>query len=132
MLHTLIVEDEFTSRMILNTLLLPLGPCDVAWNGQEALEAFSAAMRADRYGLVCLDINMPGDRDGHAVLKAIREIERAAGVTPLNRVKVIMTTASRDPESITGAFRSECDAYLIKPIDRTTLRSKLLHLGLVA
>jgi hypothetical protein len=34
MTHTLTVEDavedEFTSRMILNTLLLPLGPCDIA------------------------------------------------------------------------------------------------------
>jgi two-component system, chemotaxis family, chemotaxis protein CheY len=130
MLHTLIVEDEFTSRKILNALLAPLGSCDAAANGSEALQAFADAMRrGTRYHLVCLDITMPGS-DGHAVLKEIREMEQAAGLGGLDRVKVIMTTASRDRQNIMGAFRSECDAYLVKPIDKTALMSKLSELGL--
>ena len=40
MLHTLIAEDELTSRKVLNALLAPLGTCDLATNGKEALEAF--------------------------------------------------------------------------------------------
>lgn len=124
MIQTLIVEDEFTSRMILNTLLLPLGPCHVAWNGQEAVDAFAAAARRGApYGLVCLDIHMPGEMNGHAVLKALRDMERAAGLDRPRRAKVIMTTAARDPESITDAFRAECDAYLMKPIEKVALRA---------
>ncbi len=45
MLHTLIAEDEFTSRKILSNLLAPLGPCDIAMNGKEALEAFAGPCR---------------------------------------------------------------------------------------
>jgi two-component system, chemotaxis family, chemotaxis protein CheY len=133
MLHTLIVEDEFTGRMILSTLLLPHGRCDVARDGREALEAFAAALESgERYGLVCLDINMPGELDGHAVLRAIREMERGAGLASAQRVKVVMTSASGDAEDVVGAFRSECDAYLVKPIDRVALHSKLSQLGLLA
>ena len=131
MLRTLIVEDEFTSRMILNTLLLRLGRCDVAVNGKEAIEAFAAALKEGTgYHLVCLDITMPG-MDGHAVLKEIRQMERAAGLGSSQGVKVIMTTA-HDQGSIAGASRSKCDAFLLKPIAKTALMSKLSELGLLA
>ena len=132
MLHTLIAEDELTSRKVLNALLAPLGTCDLATNGKEALEAFAAALKHGiHYDLVCLDITMP-DMDGHAVLGAIREMERAKGLDETNRAKVIMTTASGDRESIAGAFRSKCDAYIIKPIGKSALMWKLSSLGLHA
>ncbi len=131
MIRTLIVEDEFTSRMILNALFAKLGPCDVAMNGREALEAFATAMKGTHYELLCLDISMPG-MDGHAVLKEVRGMERAAGIGRLDRVKVIMTTASRDRRDVVDAFRSECDGYLVKPIDKIGLISKLSNLGLHA
>jgi two-component system chemotaxis response regulator CheY len=133
MLRTLIVEDEFTSRMILNALLMPLGRCDTVRSGDEAVKAFAAAMRAGtRYDLVCLDISMPGALDGQGVLKEIRDLERDAGLGGLSRSKVIMTTASRDRHDIMDAFRSEADAYLIKPIEKAALLSKIHDLGLVA
>ncbi len=129
MLHTLIVEDEFTSRKFLNAVLTKLGPCDIAWNGKEAVEGFAAAVkRGTPYDLVCLDIIMPV-MDGHAVLKEIREIERAAGMDC--RVKVIMTTAFQDQVDIAGALPSECDGYLFKPIETAALMSKLSELGLL-
>jgi len=130
MLRTMIVEDEFTSRKILNAMLRPLGPCDVAADGQEALTAFGAALKeGERYDLMCLDITMP-DMSGREVLKKIREMEEAAGVGGLDRVKVIMTTASDDRENIMGSFRSECDAYLVKPIELDRLMSTIGSLGL--
>ena len=129
MLHTLIAEDELTSRKVLNAFLAPLGTCDIATNGREAVETFAAAMKcATPYDLVCLDITMP-DMDGHAVLGAIREIERASGLGEANRAKVIMTSASGDRESIADAFRSKCDAYIIKPIGKSALMWKLSSLG---
>jgi len=130
MLRSIIVEDEFTSRKILNAMLGPLGPCDIAVNGHEALAAFGAALEAgEHYDLMCLDITMP-DMSGREVLRSIREMEEAAGVGGLDRVKVIMTTASDDRETIMASFRSECDAYLIKPIAHDRLMSTIGTLGL--
>jgi len=129
MLRTMIVEDEFTSRSILNAMLGPFGPCDVATDGKEAVDAFAAALKKGaHYDLLCLDIGMP-DMDGHEVLKQIRALEKEAGVGGLDRAKVIMTTASDDRQNIMGAFRSECDAYLIKPIEYERLVATLGKLG---
>ncbi|HVP69369.1 MAG TPA: response regulator [Anaeromyxobacteraceae bacterium] len=130
MLRTMVVEDEFTSRRILSRMLAPLGTCDVATDGKEALEAFGAALQeGSPYDVMCLDITMP-DMNGHDVLKRIREMEEAAGLGGLDRVKIIMTTASDDRANIMGAFRSECDAYLVKPIAADRLMSTLSALGL--
>jgi len=132
MLRTLIVEDEFTSRMILHSYLLPMGPCQLARDGAEALEAFAAACGTGApFDLVCLDIHMPGGMDGHEVLRGIRELEAAAGAAGGKRSRVIMTTAADGRESIIDAFRSSCDGYLVKPIGKAELMSKLSALGLL-
>ena len=131
MLRTLIVEDEFTSRKILQAYLAPLGPCDIAVNGDEAIEAFGAALhQGEGYQMVCLDIGMPG-MDGHEVCARIRSIEESFGIKGLDRAKVIMTSASSDRGDIRSAFRVECDAYLIKPIDRIKLFNQMQELNLI-
>jgi response regulator of citrate/malate metabolism len=66
------------------------------------------------------------------VLAAIRAMEKAAGLGGLDRVKVVMTTASKDRRNVMGAFRSERDGYLIKPISKAALMSNLTELGLLA
>ena len=129
-LRALVVDDEPISQKILKALLAPLGGCDVASNGKEALEIFAEAVkRRTPYRLVCLDITLP-DVDGRAVLTKIRAIERAAGVNGPERAKVIMTTASEDRQDIVVSFRAECDAYLIKPIGKDALMWRLSSLGL--
>jgi len=131
MLRALIVEDDFASRKILQALLMPFGECDIAINGDEALEAFSSALgQGARYNLVCLDIGMPG-MNGHEVLTEIRSDEEAAGILGLDRTKVVMTTASSDRNDIRAAFHSQCDAYLVKPIRNEMLLEALTNLGLI-
>jgi two-component system, chemotaxis family, chemotaxis protein CheY len=72
----LIVDDEFSARMLLLTLLRPHGECDVAVDGEEALKAVQQAFEANRpYELICLDIMMAG-MDGQTCLRHIRSIER--------------------------------------------------------
>ena len=39
-MKTLIVEDDFTSRLFLQTFLSRYGECHIAVNGKEAVEAF--------------------------------------------------------------------------------------------
>ena len=43
-MKTLIVEDDFTSRLLLQTFLSRYGECHLAVNGKEAVEAFRMAL----------------------------------------------------------------------------------------
>ena len=114
----LIVEDEFTSRKLLQVYLSDYGNCFVAVNGHEAVEAFREALEENEpYDLICLDIMMP-EMDGHETLKAIRRIESEHGIAGLDGVKVIMTTALEDSKDVMGAFKSGCEAYLVKPVEK--------------
>ena len=47
-MKTLIVEDDFTGRLLLQTLLSPYGECHIAVNGREAVDAFRRAMKRGR------------------------------------------------------------------------------------
>lgn len=127
----LIAEDDSTSRLLLKKMLEPFGTCDVASNGKEALEAFrTAARQGQKYALVCLDIMMP-EMDGQATLKAMRALEQEAGCLPSQAAKIVMTTALRDIENVTVAYRELCDGYLVKPIQRDKLVALMKELELL-
>jgi two-component system, chemotaxis family, chemotaxis protein CheY len=131
-MKSLIVEDDFTSRLLLQTILSRYGECHVAVNGREAVDAFSAARASGRgYDLVCMDIMMP-EMDGHAALEAIRnaEMEEATRFEPAARV--VMTTALDNVKNVAAAFRGLCDAYLVKPINSSELIEQLREFSLVA
>jgi len=129
-MKALIVEDDFTCRLLLQKLLAPFGECHVAVDGNEAMVAY-AQSRADGrpYDLICLDIMMPG-LDGHEVLRRIRENEDST-VGAVARARIVMTTALSDKENVFTAFREQCDGYLSKPIFRDKLIEMLVSLGLV-
>lgn len=122
-MRILIVEDDFVSRRLLQKMLSQLGICDTAVNGTEAVKAFQMAHdEGSPYDLVCLDIMMP-EMDGLEVLKRIRLYEKGIGIEGLSGVKIIMITALDDFNNIKTSFREQCEAYVIKPIER----EKLLH-----
>ena len=130
-MKTLIVEDDFTSRLLLQEFLQPYGPSHIVVNGKEAVEAVAAALEAgEPYNLVCLDIMMP-EMDGQTALKVIRGMEEGRGILSNRGARIIMTTALSDVKNIVGAFRGLCDAYLMKPIDRAKLLDELRKLELI-
>ena len=131
-MKVLIVEDDFTSRKLLQTILAPYGECDIAVNGKEAVEAFELTMRSGApYDLVCMDIMMP-EMDGQEALKKIRSLERDAGVRGAGEVKVIMTTALDDPKNVVEAYyKGGATSYIPKPIDKQLFVHLLRNLGLV-
>jgi two-component system chemotaxis response regulator CheY len=130
-MKTLIVEDDFASRRMMQLMLASYGECDIAVNGEEALQAFRlAAQEGRRYDLICLDIMMPR-LDGHSVLKEIRRMEEADGVRGRSGAKIIMTTALSHAKDIIEAFNEQCEAYLVKPIERQKLLSQIQALGLL-
>jgi two-component system, chemotaxis family, chemotaxis protein CheY len=131
-MRVLIAEDDPTSRTLLRQLLKAYGSVDEVTNGRDAETAVLRALVAGApYDLVCLDIMMP-ELDGHAALKEIRAMEAAKGIPLGGGAKVIMTTALSDKGSVMAAFNEQCDAYLMKPIDKAKLLDHLRRLSLIS
>jgi len=129
-MKSLVVDDDFTCRRILQAYLSKYGECHIAVDGKEALDAFTSSLEENEpYDVITLDIMMP-EMNGHDVLKSIREIEEKKGRFGIDSVKIIMTSALDDSENIKHAFREQCEAYLVKPIDRQKLIDKLTEFGL--
>ena len=128
----LIVEDDFAARRLLQRYLSGYGDCDIAVDGNEAVEAFGQALDENEpYDLICLDIMMPA-MDGREALQVIRRIEHEHGIHGLDGVKVIMTTALGDSKNVIGSFREGCEAYIVKPIKKDKLLEEMEKLGLIA
>lgn len=127
----LIVDDEFAARKLLQVYLSDYADYFVAVNGREAVEAVREALEErEPYDLICLDIMMP-EMDGRQALETIRQIEKEHGIGGLDCVKVIMMTALDDSKNIMDAFRTGCEAYIVKPIRKEQLLKEMKHLGLL-
>jgi len=130
-MKTLIVEDDFTSRLLLQGFLKKQGPAHIAVNGQEAVEAVRLALTAgEPYNLICLDIMMP-EMDGQEALRQIRAQEEARGIFYPHGACIVMTTALDDMKNVGDAFYGLCNAYLTKPIQKSILLKELQRLNLI-
>ena len=131
-MRCLIAEDHLMSRRILKELLPLDADCDIAVNGQEAIDSFVLAHESKRpYDVIFMDIMMPV-LDGMEALQSIRAIEKKMEIPPQMIVKVIMTTALDDPRTVIKSFNEcEADAYIVKPLSRHKLIKELRALKLV-
>ena len=130
-MKSLVVEDDFTSRILLQSILSRYGDCHVAVNGKEAVSAFLMARNEGHpYDLICMDIRMP-EMSGQEALNEIRANERAAGISSSEGVKIVMMTGVDDPKSVMDAFHKLCDAYLVKPIDKAKVLDCFKELRLI-
>jgi two-component system, chemotaxis family, chemotaxis protein CheY len=131
-MKALIVEDDFTSRRLIQSILSGYGTCDIAINGIEAIEAFKAAWDEKApYNLICMDIMMP-IMDGHEALSKIKNLEQEKGIPTEKEVKVIITTALGDPKNVLQAlYREGAVTYLVKPIGKQRLLDELRKLKLI-
>jgi len=131
-MKTLVAEDDFISRLVLQKMLLPFGHCDIAVNGKEAVEAFKMAMaEGNPYDLICLDIMMP-EMDGKEALKLIRQKEKELNVEPRDEAKIIMITALDTPRDVVEAYyKGGCTSYIVKPINKIKISNSLKDLNLI-
>jgi len=106
----LIVDDEKNIRMTLSQSLESLGvEMDAAGSGEEAL----AKLRGRDFGLILLDIRMPG-MDGMEVLRQVREVRPD--------IRIIMITAYGTIESAVEAMKLGAADFLQKPFDPDEIR----------
>jgi two-component system sensor histidine kinase/response regulator len=116
-MHTLVIDDNETSRYALYKLLHAWGmQVQVVDNAGGALQALNRAMEDNRhYNLILVDQEMPGT-DGVTLMRYIRENPR------LNAVKSILMCQSLRPETKELASQVGFDSLITKPI-----RQKYLH-----
>jgi two-component system chemotaxis response regulator CheY len=130
-LRTLLVEDDFASRLLLQTFLSCYGQCHVGVNGREAVEAVRSSLELGRpYHLICMDIMMP-EMDGREAVRQVRALEEAHGILSTSGAKIIMTTTVSDVKEVSQCFHELCDAYLMKPIHLAELLAKMKSYQLV-
>lgn len=126
----LVAEDDQVSQKLMESILSKYGSCEIVADGEAAVKAIVDAYESESpFDLLCLDIMMPGV-DGQEALKTIREEEHKRGILGLDGVKIIMVSALDDPKNVLGAFRSGCEGYITKPVDRNALIEKLKEFGI--
>jgi two-component system chemotaxis response regulator CheY len=131
-MKTLIVEDNFLNRMLLQEYLKGYGECHIAVNGKEAVDAVRAALESGApYDLICLDIMMP-EMDGQEALKKIRAVEESYMIIHGRNSVIIMTTALKDLKNVTEAYNNMCDGYITKPIRKEKFLEDLRKLKLIS
>jgi CheY-like chemotaxis protein len=115
--RVLLVEDVLPLQLVAKAKLEKLGyGVDVANNGFEALEA----VRARDYGLILMDVQMPG-LDGVSATREIRGLpDPAKASTPI--VALTANAMKGDEEAYLAAGMN---GYLSKPIDNRQLEAVL-------
>jgi two-component system chemotaxis response regulator CheY len=130
-MRSLVIDDDMVCRRVLVKFLGRLGACQAANDGAEGLamirDSFQNRMP---FRLICLDVAMPL-LDGHQVLAEIRDMEDRLGISSAQRTLVMMVTAMDEGSHVMRAFRAQCDAYLVKPIEAGRLTTELGKLGLI-
>ncbi|MEO5330610.1 MAG: response regulator [Magnetococcus sp. YQC-5] len=129
-MKTLIVDDEFINREVMKKILEPYGTCDLAENGQEAVQRFKQALHAhEPYDLVLLDMRMPV-MNGLDALHQIRQAENtmvSGGIlTKSHKAFVIIVTIVDNPSEFKKAyFEGQCNGFINKPVDPDLLLERL-------
>ncbi len=110
--HILVVDDIEVNQLILVKILESLGAaaCDVAKDGQEAVNMFSNS-KPGEYDVIFMDVQMPV-LDGYGATRAIR----VSGHPSAKSVPIIAMTANAFVDDIRDALESGMDAHVSKPI----------------
>ena len=121
-MRILLAEDNELNMEIATEVLTMRGAeVTQAWNGREALEAFSQS-EPGFFHVVLMDMQMP-EMNGCEAAKAIRALKRADGKT----VPILAVTANAFAEDIAATTEAGMNVHISKPIDFDALCRVLLE-----
>ena len=115
--HLLVVDDDPLLRgMAARTLRHAGFEVTAVDSGEQALAAFASA----RFGLVLLDVMMPG-LDGYEACRRMRATPQGA------TLPILMLTGLNDTESIEQAYQAGATDFIAKPINWTLLAQRVRY-----
>ncbi len=104
----LIVEDNTETQLILKIYLRDIYEIDAVQDASEALKN----VRQNKYDLIILDINLPGEMDGNDVIVKIK------GDPKLQSVPILVLTAYALKGDKEKYLAMGANGYLSKPVDK--------------
>ena len=117
-MRILVVEDSFITRRVMLKMLAPLGQCDVAVNGREAVMAFRMGLdEGVGYDLICLDIQMP-EMNGIELTMEIRQY--------YPQIRVIGLTMFKEDHLLVDMLEAGAKGYLLKTCTKEQLAEAIL------
>lgn len=128
----LIVDDDERVARLLTRKLSEFGNCIIAGNGDEAIQRFQREFESgEPFQAVFMDIKMPG-KDGHEVVRRLREIEAVDPLSSLEPFKLIMVSAFSDSKNVCKSFfQGQADAFVAKAEIRERLVPELRAIKLI-
>ncbi|WVW79173.1 hypothetical protein I302_101139 [Kwoniella bestiolae CBS 10118] len=121
-IHFLIVEDNIINQTVLKRQIVKAGfTCDVANNGQEALDYIHDPTGKRVYDVILMDLEMPV-MDGLTAIKHIRKAEAEGTLRPQ---LVIALTGNARQGQIDQALAAGMDDVVIKPYKLLDLIAKV-------
>jgi CheY-like chemotaxis protein len=115
----LIVDDEFTMRKVVRTLLLAMGVTDVR-DAPDGLSGLAAVATLDP-DVVLLDWQMAG-MNGPDFVRRVR----SPGMFPYPNVPIVMLTGHGEHSGAVEAMRLGVREFLVKPVSGKALHERLL------
>lgn len=110
----LIVDDQESSRLTLETLLQDIVECDSVDSGEAAL-SYCQAFTPD---LILMDVCMP-NLNGHETSKALQELPERKDIP------IIFVTSSTTDEEQMQCWESGCVDFVTKPVNACTLQNRV-------
>lgn len=124
-IRVLLVDDSLDNRRLFERVIAGAGAVVVlACNGMEAIQAVEAAKKnstgsgREPFDVIVMDIRMPL-LDGYQATRLLRAI---GFINP-----IIALTAHNTPGEEERCLRAGCSHFLLKPVDRIDLLSKIFH-----
>lgn len=117
-MRILIADDDFTSRCILEAILIKWGyeVISVA----DGTEAWETMQKPDAPRLAILDWMMPG-MEGVEICRKLRENKK----NEEQYIYLILLTSKRLKENIVSGMEAGADDYVVKPFDQHELRVRI-------
>lgn len=117
-LHFLVAEDNEVNAEILKELLDMEGAkCDIAENGQEAVDLFLNSAPG-YYDGILMDVQMPV-MDGYEAVRTIR----SSGHPDALSIPIAAMTANTFAEDVQNSLRAGMNAHIAKPINMDRLKA---------